>query len=181
MKLSNNKTVRRNPINRNNLFFSNEDYDFEIELAKNYMEEDMNQTIILYEVDLEKTKINTTYNESSSDDIYFKTPIELTVIFDIDDADLMTYDKQQMKGYYLKSGKLHFSVLEKTLEENECDIKRGDYIGIQVTPEHMEYFIVANDGKKNYGNSQSLYGFKPFYRDIECAPITDNNEIINTL
>ena len=95
------------------------------------------------------------------------------------DSELRSYDKQHFKGMYLKTGKLHFSIYEKTLEENECDIKRGDYIGIQINPDHIEYFIVTNDGRKNYGNSQTMYGVKPFYRNVECAPVTDNNEIIN--
>ena len=51
------------------------------------------------------------------------------------------------KGYYVKVGRLEFQIMEKELEENQCDIKRGDYIGLQVTPEHMEYFIVTDDGR----------------------------------
>lgn len=168
---------RKNPINRNNLFFSEEDFQFELNMGKDYLEQDLNQTIILYEVDLEKTKLNNTYKESNNSEIIFKSPVELNVIFDLDDSELLSYDKSHFKGTYQKTGKLHFSVYEKTLEEMRCDIKRGDYIGVQITNEHMEYFIVVDDGKKNYGNSQSMYGLKPFYRDIECAPITDNNEV----
>ena len=62
-----------------------------------------------------------------------------------------------------------------TLEENECDIKRGDYIGIQVTPEHMEFFAVVDDGRINYANNLSYYGVKPYYRRITAAPV-DKNE-----
>lgn len=43
------------PINRNNKFFSKEDFDFELELGMEYLQEDVNQSIILYEVDLEAT------------------------------------------------------------------------------------------------------------------------------
>lgn len=175
--MDNNK--KRNPINRNNLFFSEEDFQFEINMGMDYLEQDINQTIILYEIDPIKTKLNVTYNESNNNEIIFKPPVELNVIFDIDDSELISYDKQHFKGMYLKTGKLHFSIYEKTLEENNCDIKRGDYIGIQINPDHIEYFIVSDDGRKNYGNSQTMYGVKPFYRNIECAPITDNNELLN--
>ena len=170
---------RKNPINRNNLFFSEEDFLFELNMGKDYLEEDINQTIVLYQIDYERTKVNAIYNESNNNEIVFKSPIELNVIFDIDDSELISYDKQHFKGMYLKTGRLHFSIYEKTLEENECDIKRGDYVGVQITPDHMEFFVVTNDGKKNYGNSQTMFGVKPYYRDIECSPVTDNNEVVN--
>jgi hypothetical protein len=173
MQFDNSKIRRKNPINRNNLFFSEESFQFELELGRNYIEQDLNQTVILYEVDLERTKIDDIYKEAKSSELVFKTPVELNVIFDLDDAELKTYDKQQYKGYYLKTGQLHFSVYEKTLEEMGCDIKRGDYIGVQVTHENIEYFVVTDDGRNNYGNSQMMYGRKPFYRNIECAPVSD--------
>ena len=48
-----NRNIKRVPINRNNLFYSEESFQFDVELGKNYYEQDMNQTVILYEVDLE--------------------------------------------------------------------------------------------------------------------------------
>lgn len=174
MEFNNNEIKRKNPINRNNLFFSEEDFQFEINMGKSYIEHDLNQTIILYEVDLEKTKLNNTYREANKNEISFKTPVELNVIYELDEAELLSYDKKQLKAYYLKTGKFHFGIFEKTLEEMECDIKRGDYIGLQVTPEHIEYFTVVNDGKKNYDNEHTMFGYKPYYRSIECAVIDQN-------
>ena len=113
------------------------------------------------------------------EDIVFKTPIELNVMYTIDKAELKTYDSKTIKGYYLKTGKLNFQILTKELEANECDIKRGDYIGIQVTPEHMEYFIVTDDGRVNYDNKHTLWGTKPYYRSISCTVVSDVNETVN--
>lgn len=171
---NNNRNKRKNPINRNNLFFSEEDFQFETNMGKDYIEQDINQTIILYQVDLEKTKINNTYKEAKKDEIFFKPPIEVNVIYRLDESELLSYDKRTIKGYYLKTGKFQFSVYEKTLDELNCDIKRGDYIGLQVTPDHIEYFTVVNDGRKNYDNKHTLFGYKPYYRTIMCASIDQN-------
>ena len=46
-----NNNKRRNPINRNNLFFSEEDFQFELNMGMDYLEQDLNQTIILYEIE----------------------------------------------------------------------------------------------------------------------------------
>jgi hypothetical protein len=160
---------RKNPINRNKMFFSKSDFDLEVEIARDYMENDMNQTIVLFEVDLNKTNTNDIYHEASRKNIRFKTPIELTVRYTISDAQMRSYDKSNSKGVYSKPGTLDFTILNATLEENNRDIKRGDYIGVQITPEEMIYFCVYDDGKvASYANSNTLYGIKPFYRNIKC-------------
>lgn len=160
---------RKNPIKRNNMFFSKSDFDLEMEIARGYMEEDMNQTIILFEVDLSKTNVNDIYHEASKKNIRFKTPIELTVRYEIMNAEMRSYDKSSNKGVYSKPGILDFTILNSTLEEVKRDIKRGDYIGVQITPEEILYFTVYDDGKvASYSNANTLYGVKPFYRQIKC-------------
>lgn len=151
------------------MFFSKSDFDLEMEIARGYMEEDMNQTIILFEVDLSKTNVNDIYNEASKKNIRFKTPIELTVRYEITNAEMRSYDKSSNKGVYSKPGILDFTILNSTLEEVNRDIKRGDYIGVQITPEEILYFTVFDDGKvASYSNANTLYGVKPFYRQIKC-------------
>ena len=92
---------------------------------------------------------------------------------------MKTYDKSNIKGYYVKLGQLDFTIYTKELEENDCDIKRGDYIGLQVTPEHMEYFIVTDDGRVNYDNEHTRWSTVPFYRSIKCAVVSDITETVN--
>ena len=160
---------RKNPIKRNSMFFSKSDFDLEMEIARGYMEEDMNQTVILFEVDLSKTNVNDIYHEASKKNIRFKTPVELTVRYEITNAEIRSYDKTSNKGVYSKPGNLDFTVLNSTLEEVGRDIKRGDYIGVQITPEEILYFTVYDDGKvASYSNANTLYGVKPFYRQVKC-------------
>lgn len=164
------------PIKRNNKFFGKEDFDLELNFSMEYMEQDMNQTIILYEVDLEKTKVNSVYKEATKESIRFKTPVEVPCIYEIQDAEMKPYDTKLVKGVYSKPGKLTFSVLIKTLEELKCDIKRGDYIRIDLTEELCYYWTVTNDGKvQSFANKNTMYGTKPYFRTIECSPI-DKNE-----
>ena len=167
--------VRKNPIKRNNLFYSEDSYNFEMEIGKNYLETDVNQTIILFSVDLSRTNSNAIYGETKKDEIVFFPPIELHVIYEIENGELRSYDKTKNLGSYIKSGKLTFGVYQSTLDERNVEIKVGDYIGVQVTPEHMEYYTVVNDGRNNFSNEMSVFGFRPAYRKIECA-VVDLNE-----
>jgi activator of HSP90 ATPase len=160
---------RKNPINRNKMFFSASEFDFEMDIAREYLESDMNQTVVLFEVDLVKTNADDIYHEASKKNIRFKPPVELTVKYEIANAEMRSYDKNNNKGIYAKPGILDFTVLNSILEEVKRDIKRGDYIGVQVTPEEMLYFCVYDDGKvASYSNANTLYGVKPFYRQIKC-------------
>lgn len=179
MKLSTENIKRKNPINRNNFFASEHQVDFQLGFSMEYINKVLNQTVVLYEVDLDKTNVSDIYNEADFNNLVFKTPIELNVMYDLTAPELKTYDNQTIKGYYIKLGQLKFQIMEKELVENRCDIKRGDYIGLQVTPEHMEYFIVADDGRKNYDNRHTLMGIVPYFRSIVCTIITDKSETAN--
>ena len=160
------------PITRNNKFFDDEEFGLEIEFASEYLEQDANQTVILYRVDLSKTKVNDIYSEAAKDAVRFLTPIELPVIYEIEDAEMKAYNTKLQKGMYAQTGKLTFSVLLSTLEEYNCDISRGDYIGVQIDSKHREYFTVTDDGRVNtFSNKYTMYGTRPYARTIHCASV----------
>lgn len=172
LNFNNSNSIRKLPIKRNTKFFSGEDFDLELDFAKEYIEQDANQTIILYRVDLDKTQVNDVYKEASKDSIRFLTPIELPVVYEINDAEMKAYGTKTQKGIYSQTGKLTFSVLISTLEEYGCDISRGDYIGVQIDSTHREYFTVTDDGRVGaIANKFSMYGTKPYARKIECASV----------
>lgn len=179
MKLSTTDIRRKNPINRNNMFFSEHQFNFQLGFSMEYINKVLNQTIVLYEIDRENTKIDDVYAEAKFNDLVFKTPIELNCMYKLNPAELKTYDTQAIKAYYKKVGKLEFQILQKELDENECEIHIGDYIGLQVTTDHMEFFTVADDGRVNYDNRHTLYGYEPYYRNIVCSTVGDVTETEN--
>lgn len=177
MTFNNNEIKRKNPIKRNTKFFSGEDLRLEEDFMLEYLEQDANQTIILFQIDYEKTKVNTTYFETNKENIRFKEPIELPVVYEIGEAELKPYGKEVNKAVFSQIGNLTFTVMIKTLEENNCDINRGDYIGVQIDPEHIEYFTVSDDGRVgSMANKFTKYGTVPYSRTITCAPISDISE-----
>lgn len=163
-----NKNIpRRVPINRNNLFYSEDDFAFEREVGKNYIEQDMNQTVVLYQVDLDKTNPDALYGETQANQVVYKAPVEIHCVYEISEPELKSYDKTKNLGTYMKTGKLTIGVYQETLDELGVDIKKGDYIGVQVSQTHMEYFTVFNDGRNNYDNAHTLFGVEALFRTIE--------------
>lgn len=164
-------SARRVPINRNSLFYDEEGFDFEMTIGKNYVEQDMGQTIVLYQVDASKTQTDAVYGETDPDDVIYKPPIEIPCVYQVDEPELKSYDKEKQLGTYMKTGKLTIGVYQETLDELGVDIKKGDYLGIQVREDHLEFFVINNDGKNNYDNSHTLFGFRPLFRTISASPV----------
>lgn len=163
----------RTPITRNNLFYSPSDFDLETDIVMGYMEEDLNQTVVVYQVDREKTGMNAVYQESTGN-VKYKSPKEIPCIYEIKDAEIKAYDSQSNNGVYTINGGLTVHVLEKVLEKYDCDIRRGDYIGVLVDTNRMVYFSVVNDGKINTANSLYIGAHKPAYRVVTASPTTSD-------
>ena len=49
------------PLTVGNKFYSEDDFQYETDLMMEYLEGDLNQTIVLYAVDRIKTNLNTVY------------------------------------------------------------------------------------------------------------------------
>lgn len=166
---------RKVPISRNNLFYDDDAFDFDLDMGMDYVEHDANQTVVLYAVDLEKSNLNDLYKESPDGGIVFKTPVELHCTYEIEEPELKAYDTKSNHASYIKHGKLTFYVYDRYLEDNDITIKVGDYVGVQVSETNMEYFVVTNDGRINSDNKHSMYGTKGFWKTIVCASV-DKNE-----
>ena len=168
---------RKIPINRNNLFYSEESYQFDLDLATDYLAQDLNQTIVLYEVDLNKTNLDSIYNETKKNSLVFKTPVELHCTYNIEPGEVRSYDKSKNMGIYVKQGKITINIFQHELDAAHADIKIGDYIGVNVNGDSasMLYFCVNDDGRNNFENKKSVFGYKNPWRKIIAAATTLEN------
>lgn len=162
------------PINRVNKFFSSEDFNLEIELGREYVEGDINMTVILYQVNREESNTDDIYGEAGKDEIRFKVPVELRVMLLFNEPDNKTYNANSGSLRYLQDGQLKFGVYDSQLKELDAEISYGDYIGYPVSETEIRYFSVVNDGNKNYDNKHTILGFKGAFRTVLCAPIDES-------
>lgn len=162
---------RRVPITRNGLFYDREQFQFDMDLGKEYIEGDVGQRIVLYSVDIPRTNSNDLYGEANNEQITYAPPIEIPCIYEIEAAELRSYDKQKNMANFQKGGKLKFSVYTSTLLDYGRDIKAGDMIGVQASETEMLYYTVDNDGRNNYDNGKTLFGTVPVVRDFIASPV----------
>ncbi len=166
------------PISRNNLFYSKEDFDMEMGILTDYLEEDTNQTVVVYQVDLVKTQQNNIYKDSNKQ-VRFKMPVEIPCLYEILDSQLKSYDSKTQNGAYVLQGNLKVYVNLNTFKKYSVDIKRGDYLGVMIEENRMYYWVVTNDGKVNTSNQLVVGAYKTGFRVIEAAPVS--NEEFNAM
>lgn len=160
-------------ITRNNMHYSEKDFEYETDLLMCYLEEDLNQTVVVYEVDRSKTNTDSVYKETGKSGVRFKAPKEIPCQYEITEAQLKSYDSKTNNAVYSISGNLKINVMPLILEKYKCDIRRGDYIGVLIESGRMAYFTVVNDGKVNTANNLVVGAYRTAWRVIECAPVTD--------
>jgi len=161
------------PINRINKFFSQEDFELEIEMGRESLEGDGNFIVILYRVDRELT-VTDQYGEARKGEVVYKVPVELSVMPIIDEAENMTFNSGAGSLRDLQDGNLKFVIYQAHLKELDVELTFGDYIGYPVTETEVRFFSIANDGIKNYDNEHTIMGYKGVYQVVTCAPVDEN-------
>lgn len=164
---------KKRPINRMNRFYDEVDFGIENEMAREYLEGDINVTVILFQVDRKETMVDDVYGEAKSNEIKFKTPKELKVRIVLEEAENKAYSGGMNR--ILEYGKLTFHIFQDQLNELSCDIQYGDYIGFADNEDNIKYFTVTNDGRIFSDNKHTRVGYKGYYRTINCV-VADTNE-----
>lgn len=160
------------PITRLGKFFGAEDYSLDVEMGREWLEGDMNFTLVLYRVDRYKTKTDDVYGETVSDGIKFRTPVEFKAFVQVMAPENKNLGNSKIEQF--EPGNVRISVYQSHLEELDIDIEYGDYIGYYETETRVRYYVVANDGRVVSDNKHTYGGYKPFYRTIIATPVSEN-------
>lgn len=160
------------PITRVSKFFGQDDFDLHIQMGEEYLHGDLNMKLVLYRVDRTKTEIDDVYAEVGTDEIKYLPPIEFNGLVKIDSPKNSSYKQGLLR--YLEPGNMMVSVYIKHLDELGVDIRYGDFIGYPESETRTRFYTVVNDGKVVSDNKHNMFGYKPYYRNIECSPAQDN-------
>jgi hypothetical protein len=160
------------PITRLGKFFGVEDYSLDIEMGRQWLEGDMNFTIVLYRIDRYKTKTDDVYGEVTEDGIQFLAPVELQGLVQImaPTNKLLGTSKVEQQ----EPGNMKFSIYQKTLDDMGVEIFQGDYIGYYETEDRVRYYVVSDNGYVKSDNKHTYGGYKPFYRSVVATYVSEN-------
>lgn len=160
------------PITRLNRFYDETDFQLELDMAKELIEEDGNFTVVLYRIDRVKSNADDIYGESETNEIRFLEPVELVVLPNLQEAENKTYVEGKMR--YQEHGNFIFTILTQQLKEKNVDISYGDIVAYAENENSVKYFEVANDDRIASDNKHTMYGYKGYYRTITCVTVDRN-------
>jgi hypothetical protein len=160
------------PITRLGKFFGSEDYNLDIDMGREWLEGDMNFTVVLYRVDRYKTKTDDVYGETVSDGVKFLPPVEFKAFIQVVAPENKWLGNSKIEQF--EPGNVRVSVYQATLDELDIDISYGDYLGYYETETRVRYYVVNNDGRVVSDNKHTYAGYKPFYRTILASPVSAN-------
>jgi len=136
---------KRFPISRLHRFYDEVDFGLENEMAREFIEGDLNFTIVLFRVDRIESQTEDVYGEASTSEIRFHPPVEIKVRPLLEKSESKSYSEGY--GRYEDYGNFTFTVFVDHLEELGIDITYGDYIGYADREDNIKYFTVVDDGK----------------------------------
>jgi hypothetical protein len=160
------------PITRLSKFLSNDDFDLNVQMGTEYLHGDLNMKLVLYRVDSTKTSTDDVYGEVGKDQIKYFPPIEFNALVKIDAPSNKSYKGGLVR--FNEPGNITVSVYINHLKELGVDIKYGDYIGYPESEDRIRFYQVTNDGKVVSDGKHNMFGYKPFYRTITCAPAQES-------
>lgn len=169
MKQTSEKLV---PITRLGKFFGGEDFDLDIGMGQEWLEGDMNFTIVLYRIDRYKTKKDNVYGEVVEDGVQFMAPVELKGLVQVMAPTNKFYGNSRVE--IQEPGSMKFSVYQKQLDDLGVEIWMGDYIGYYETEDRVRYYVVSDDGYVRSDNKHTYGGYKPFYRSVVATYVSEN-------
>ena len=164
--------ANRVPITRMGKFFGAEDYSLDIDMGREWLEGDMNFTIVLYRIDRYKTKTDDVYGETVSDGIKFLPPVEFKAFVQVVAPENKWLGNSKIEQ--MEPGNIRVSVYQEMLDELNINVSYGDYLGYYETETRVRYYVVSNDGRVVSDNKHTYAGYKPFYRTILGSPVSAN-------
>ena len=162
----------KRPITRLWKFYDETDFNLENEMSREFVEGDLNFTVVLFKVDRIKSQTDDVYGESSANEIVFHPPKELKVRPLLNEQESETYSEGY--GRYQDYGNFNFTIFVDHLKEMDTDIDYGDYVGYPDFEDNIKYFTVVDDGKIYSDNQHTRLGYKGYYRTIKCVTADPN-------
>lgn len=161
-----------NANTRLNFLYDEEDFALDMDMADEFVKNDMNLSVTLFRIDSSKTDMDDIYGESNIRDVRYKEPVVLKVAsLKIEQAENKAYNQQNQTMRYQQYGNLSFQVFIQELQDKNVDISYGDVVGYADKEHNFKYWSVQDDGKITSDNKHTRFGLKGYYRSILCVTL----------
>lgn len=159
---------------RYGIFMSENSFDLDVELGRNFLHTDNAQYITLYRINIIETKTHSLYGQSRAGDKKFLTPVKLNVMIAIDDSNQKYYGDNSGGISRDDTGNLSFGIYLKELKEKNVEINRGDIIEYNLSGDKNRYYEVENANIVDATTNKTIGGFKNYWKKIIAVPVKED-------
>lgn len=153
-------------------FMSDNSFDFDIMLGRNFLETDSPFRVKYYRIDVLKSKVDDLYGEAKPSDKKFFSVVEFHVMLDIEDGDTQYFGEDGLPRN--DSGPLTFGIYLKEIEEKKTDIMRGSYVSFNFSGTKERFFEIVEADNVSDITSRTIGGYKPYWKRIVANPVKED-------
>lgn len=151
------------------LFITNESYDLDISMARDYLQTDINSYVKLHRVNIIETKAHSLYGQAKSKDKKYLAPITIIGRVTINSSTQEIYggDNGLVRD---DTGTIEVSFFLNELDELGVDINRGDIIEYNLSGNKPRFYEVDNANNVVDSTKMTFGGFVPVFRKVTGVP-----------
>lgn len=169
----NNQTFDREE-QRYGLFMNENSFNVDIMFGRNYMKTDVVNQVKVYRINIVESKTHDLYGQAKSSDKKYFAPVAVNAMITVEDQQQSYYGDGQGGLTRDDTGPLTFGIYLSELEEIGLEINRGDIIEYNMSGDRDRYYEVENAQNVVDSTSQTIAGFKPYWRQITAIPVKED-------
>lgn len=168
-----NKVIDREE-QRYGLFMNENSFNTDIKFGRNYMGTDVVHRVKIYKVNIIESKTHNLYGQAKASDKKYFAPVEINAMITVEDQQQSFYGDSQGGIVRDDTGPITVGVYLDELEEKKIEIDRGDIIEYNMSGERDRYYEVENAQNVVDATSQTIAGFRPYWKQITAVPIKED-------
>ncbi len=148
-------------------FYNQKDFETDIRMSKEYINEDMGLSIYLFSINITESKKDI-YGESMPSEKEFLEPIKLSAFVSINKSEFSKLGNNMVANENMETVK--FGIYLDEIEKLNLDPKKGDFI--LYDDNQTKRFFEVNTITNITTNNQ-MYNYKPFFKEVTSTYVKE--------
>ena len=159
---------------RYGLFMNENSFNTDLMFGRNYMRTDVVHRVKIYKVNVIESKTHELYGQAKSSDKKYFAPVEINAMITVEDQQQSFYGESQGGIVRDDTGPIIVGIYLDELKEKQLEVDRGDIIEYNMSGDRDRYYEVENAQNVVDSTSQTIAGFKPYWRQITAVPVKED-------
>ena len=159
---------------RYGLFMSEDSFDLDVMYGEHYLQSDVNYFVYLHKVNIVTSKSHDLYGQAKAKDKNYFPPIKINCMINVDNNENVFYGNNEGGIVRDDTGAIRVSIYVNELERKDVEIDRGDIIEWNQSGKRARYYEVESAQNVFDVTSQTIAGFKPYWKQIVANPIKED-------